>query len=319
MLTTLFFIDHQPKVQMKPLVSQTLVSVIIPNLNRKTELVRAINSVISQTYKAVEIVVVDDGSYFSNQQFLEAEGVRHDALRVFRNPINRGLSYSRNRGISWAKGELVAFLDSDDFWEPDKLERQIQFMHCNPDVDMVYCDTFLHINNQKVSRNTSFYDSELWDHLMSGWKPTNPSTLMMRKRSFQKNGYFDEKLRHHEDYDFWLRAADNLTVGYCKEALSNFSFDSKDRLSNEYLLKFERTGIFLKKWKPYIVSRHGLTEFERFKSDLTFNMAIETFNCSLKFRKFNNLLGVYFKYLISDKRFYQLLKNKLRRYKTKHL
>src|SRR5690606_7267600 len=109
---------------------------------------------------------------------LEAEGMRHEGLRVLRNPINKGLSYSRNRGISVAKGEFIAFLDSDDFWEPEKIEKQVRLLRSNPNLDMAYCDTFLHINNRKISRNTRFYDSELWDHLMAGWKPTNPSTLM---------------------------------------------------------------------------------------------------------------------------------------------
>ncbi|WP_162343337.1 glycosyltransferase family 2 protein [Cyclobacterium salsum] len=308
----LLSIELQPQIQIKTVLPHTKVSVVIPNLNRKSELIRAIQSVLNQTYKALEIIIVDDGSDFSNKEYLEANGFCGDLIKVFRNPVNKGLSYSRNRGISLAKGDFIAFLDSDDFWEPEKIQRQVQLFQSNPCLDMVYCDTYLLVNNKRVIRDTIFYDAEIWSHLMTGWKPTNPSTLMVKKNSFLKIGYFDETLRHHEDFDFWLRAADKLKIGYCTEILSNFSFDSEDRLSNEYKLKFERTRVFLEKWADKIVAKNGRMEFKKFKDDLISRMAVETFNSALRFRKYQNLLGVFFNYLIFDKRFLRLLMSKLK-------
>lgn len=296
---------------MKDFLSDKLVSVIIPNFNRKSELLRAIRSVLSQTYKVIEIIVIDDGSSFSNSEYLVANGFLFNDLKVFRNPVNMGLSYARNRGISVARGDMIALLDSDDFWEPEKIAKQVALFNAKPELDMVYCDTYLFINGERVIRNTRFYDAELWTHLMTGWKPTNPSTLMMRKDCFEKVGYFDEKLRHHEDFDFWLRAADNLNIGYCEEILSNFSFDSKDRLSNGYKLKFKRTNVFLEKWEDKITAKNGPDEFLRFKNELFSRMAVETFNSSLRFKKYLNLFGVLFIYLFKDRRFYQLIISKL--------
>jgi glycosyltransferase involved in cell wall biosynthesis len=300
-------------------ITDVLVSVIIPNLNRKKELIRAIQSVQGQTYKHFEIIVVDDCSEFSNKTYLEAKEIKFDAVQVIKNPINMGLSYSRNKGINKSKGKFIAFLDSDDFWEPEKIEKQVQLLQCNPTLDMVYCDSYLIINNKKITRNTEFYESKFWAHLSTGWSPTNPSTLMMRKRCFEKIGYFDEKLRHHEDFDFWLRASDHLNIGFCSDILSNFCFDSKDRLSYKYKSKFKETNIFLKKWEEKMIARNGLVEFNRFKAKLTSRMAVETFNSALRFKKYNNLMEVLFKYLIWDKRFYQLVWGKLKKFQFLNL
>lgn len=288
-----------------------LVSVIIPNYNRKEELVRALQSVFNQTYKPMEIIVVDDFSFFSNADYLAEKGLLKSGMRVIRNPRNMGSAFSRNRGVSEAKGELIAFLDSDDFWEPEKIEKQVQLFQEDPSLDMAYCDTFLIINGVKLQRNTQFHSTNLWIHFIEGWRPPNTSTLMLRKSSFDKNGLFSEELKHHEDFDFWLRAADTLNIGYCTEMLSNFSFDSTNRLSNEYKLKFERTFKFLEKWESRITAKEGKEAFEKFKKSMISTMAIETFNGSFKHRKFNNVIGVYFRYLILDRKFYQLLVNKI--------
>ncbi|MCH6234044.1 glycosyltransferase family A protein [Cognataquiflexum rubidum] len=290
-----------------------LVSVIIPNYNRKKELVRALHSVFHQTYKNMETIVVDDCSFFSNAEYLLEKGLLMDDICVFRNSENRGLAYTRNRGIAEAKGELIAFLDSDDYWELEKIEKQVALFREDPNLDMVYCDTYLIINGVRLERNTKFFSSNLWRHLIEGWKPPNPSTLMMRKGCFIKSGLFSEELRHHEDFDFWLRAADRLNIGYCTEILSNFSFDSKDRLSNDYKIKFERTYKFLKKWESEITAREGKQTFQKFKKNMLSTMAIESFNSSFKHRKFQNVLSVYFRYLITDLKFYRLLKNKILR------
>ncbi len=287
--------------------SKGLVSVIIPNFNRKSELVRAINSVFTQIYKDLEILVIDDHSDFSNEEYLAQQGILNNKIRVIRNSENKGLAYTRNIGIKAAQGELIALLDSDDYWEPQKIEKQVQLFCGNPLLDIVYCDTFLVMNHKKLLRNTVFINTDLWPHLLRGWKPPNPSTLMMKKSCFDKIGYFDEQLRHHEDFDFWLRVAGNLEVGFCMDILSNFSFDSEDRLSYTYKLKFERTHIFLNKWAKVISDREGNDVFTYFKKDLLSRMASETFVSSFKQKKFYNGVDVYFRYLLWDKAFYKLL------------
>lgn len=293
--------------------SNGLVSVIIPNFNRKSELVRAINSVVDQIYENLEILVIDDHSDFSNEAYLAQQGVLNHNIRVIRNSENKGLSYTRNVGIRAAQGEWIALLDSDDFWEPQKIEKQVQLFCENPSLDMVYCDTFLIMKDKQVPRNTTFINTDLWSHLLKGWKPPNPSTLMMKKSCFDKIGYFDERLRYLEDLDFWLRAAGNLEVGFCTDQLSNFSFDSEDRLSYTHKPKFERNSVFLHKWAKEISDREGSEVFSHFKNDLLFRMATETFIGSFKQKKFYNMIDVYFRYLLWDKAFYQMLLKKIKR------
>lgn len=296
-----------------PTPTQLFVSVLIPNYNRKEDLTRAIDSVLAQTYTNFEILVIDDHSSFSNEEYLSSVGYAHyKNLRVIRNEKNMGLAFTRNVGIQHAKGELIALLDSDDFWEKDKLEKQVQIFEKFPDTDLVYCDIFIVKDNVKYTRDTVFYRENLYDHLLSGWNPPNPSSLVIKKGAFSKIGGFDPILRHHEDYDFWFRLAKaNLSVRYSEERLSNFSYDSPDRLSNTYKVKFDRTNIFLNKWEKEISSDKGKRNFADFKQNLITRMAIETFVNSIKIKKLLVTLDVYFHYLTFNRDFYKLIFRKI--------
>ena len=106
-----------------------MVSVIIPTFNRAYLLGRAVESVLSQTYNNYEIIVVDDGSDDGTGEIIESFNKR---VRFFRIP-HSGVSKARNTGIEKAKGDWISFLDSDDYWLPQKLEKQMTYLNANPE------------------------------------------------------------------------------------------------------------------------------------------------------------------------------------------
>lgn len=184
------------------------VSVVIPAYNAEKFVNQAVETVLAQeTNFPFEVIVVDDGSTDNT-----AEVVRQkfgDRVRVI-SQDNRGVSGARNTGIEAAKGELIAMLDSDDYWLPGKLQAQVDFFDSHPDSNIGLMDTFTEIvNNQgkiievldRVKHGESF--KELLGHNIMN----QPSSMMFPKKVFEAVGGFDRELEGVEDYEFSLRVA----------------------------------------------------------------------------------------------------------------
>ena len=178
------------------------VSVIIPTYNRGWSLRAAIDSVQAQAFDDFELIVVDDGSTDDTPQILDDYG---PAVTVIRQ-ANAGVSAARNTGIRAARGALVAFLDSDDRWLPEKLSAQVDFFAAHPDAMICQTEeTWIRngkrVNPKKVHKKPSgrIFRASLALCLVS------PSAVMLRRRLFDEVGGFDEALPACEDYDLWLR------------------------------------------------------------------------------------------------------------------
>jgi glycosyltransferase involved in cell wall biosynthesis len=181
----------------------TEVSVIIPTFNRAGKVVRAISSVLAQTFDDYELIVVDDGSEDATAEVLfQFNGM----ISMIRHPRNMGVSAARNAGIKASQSRLVAFLDSDDYWLPQKLEIQLQFFRENPDA--VLCQTEeiwirngIRVNpwNKHMKPSGNIFEKSLKLCLVS------PSAVMVRRNLFDEVGLFDEDFPVCEDYDLWLR------------------------------------------------------------------------------------------------------------------
>ncbi|MFH0825315.1 MAG: glycosyltransferase [Pseudomonadota bacterium] len=178
-----------------------LVSVIIPTFNRVGVIRRAVDSVLAQTFHDFELIVVDDGSSDNTQQVLDTYGGR---IRVLRQE-NRGVSAARNAGIAASNGELVAFLDSDDEWMPEKLFHQTagakekeSFVRHTDEIWMMDGK----VMPQKAyhrKQGGRFFERALERCLIS------PSSVMLSRELLDRVGWFDESLPAAEDYDLWLR------------------------------------------------------------------------------------------------------------------
>jgi len=194
------------------------VSVIIPTYNCADFLPEALNSVLCQTWRDLEIVVVDDGSTDSTREVVEKYG---DRIRYF-HKRNEGPSSARNMGIKEARGTYVAFLDSDDLWEPEKLRIQMDFMAEHPDVRLVCTDSrLMGSRGQRHMKLKRDCVGNLFP-LLYVKSFVRTSTVLMAGDCFQEIGYFDESYRSAEDYDVWLRVAKRYPIAYLNQPLVRY-------------------------------------------------------------------------------------------------
>ncbi len=207
-----------------------LVSVIIPTYNR-TDLVRqALASVKAQTYRDFEIVVVDDGGTDGTFEVLSA----WREIRVLRHAGRRGVSAARNTGINAARGEWLAFLDSDDLWLPDKLARQMAYLEGRPDLlcqtDETWVRRGVRVNKPLSHRKVAgrIFLPSLTRCMIS------PSAVILNRRLLSDHGAFDETLPAAEDYDLWLRLTWRYEVGLVDESLVIKRGGHPDQLSRQW-------------------------------------------------------------------------------------
>jgi glycosyltransferase involved in cell wall biosynthesis len=206
------------------------VSVVIPSYNRYRFLFRAISSVLEQTLSADEIIVVDDGSYDNTSQIQKD----FPTIRYFYKN-NGGVSSARNLGITHAKNEWIAFLDSDDQWHKEKLQNQVKLHKDNPNILMSYTDEEWFRDHKSIKIPKKFHKIAK-DLFLENLSYCNiaPSAVMMHSSLFQKYGLFDENLEVCEDYDLWLRVAAYEKIGLIKKKFLKKHAGHEDQLSFKY-------------------------------------------------------------------------------------
>jgi len=167
---------------------------------------RALNSALDQSYRDFEIVVVDDASTDDTEEVVKS--INDEKIRYIRHEKNSGLAKTRNAGIAVAKGAYVAFLDDDDEWLPDKLEKQMQrFRACPDKVGIIYCgvDMVSEKTGRVVGTMNPTVRGDAHVHTLRYVVVGGGSTPLIRKECFQKAGFFDEDLSYLEDWDMWMR------------------------------------------------------------------------------------------------------------------
>jgi O-antigen/teichoic acid export membrane protein/glycosyltransferase involved in cell wall biosynthesis/SAM-dependent methyltransferase len=241
-----------------------LVSVVIPTFNRAYILRHAIESVLRQTYREFELLVVDDGSTDYTRELVA--GFPEDKIRYIRHERNRGCSAAYNTGIAAANGRLVAFLDSDDSWKPDYLERQVGLMSRHAEVDAVFCDTeiwgkfvapslvaLLYVFPKLLGSNNGageyvFTGRQIYLCLLEE-VPIKPSAFIVKREMFERAGTFDEAWPSGTDWDVFLRMSHSACFGYTNQPLviqrrvldaTNVRFREQDQLFVMNLLTNEK-------------------------------------------------------------------------------
>jgi glycosyltransferase involved in cell wall biosynthesis len=208
-----------------------LVSVIIPTYNRAKVIGDAIVSAINQTYNYTEIIVIDDGSIDGTSACVAQFG--NKVKYIFKT--NGGVSSARNLGIKNSSGELIAFLDSDDEWLPNKLKKQVNFLDINADFGMVLCD-YYSVNSLRKELGRSFRRNYLPNdgNILSDvvlWPSLVPSSVLVKRNVLEDVGYFDESLKTAEDLDLHLRVASKYKIGLISDPLFNYMRGHEDGLS----------------------------------------------------------------------------------------
>lgn len=208
------------------------ISVIIPTYNRSNFLKRAIDSVLSQNYPASEIIVVDDGSTDDTLSFLNEYESR---IRPIFLDTNSGVSHARNLGIAEARYTYIAFLDSDDYWLPEKLQRQTDFHHDNPQYKISYTDESW-LYNGRHKKKKSHHTKPSGNIFVPSLSHTliGPSSVLIHRSVFDEVGVFDETLPVCEDYDLWLRITQHYSVGLIDEELIIKTAGHEGQLSFTY-------------------------------------------------------------------------------------
>ena len=208
------------------------ISVVIPTLNRINTLQRALDSVINQTYKPAEIIVVDNGSSDGTLKFLKEQYPKITILTE--NKI--GVSSARNKGIKKSINKWIALLDSDDAWHPRKLEIQTSMLDSAlKEYNLIHTDEVWfrnnkHINQMKKHKKQGGYIFERCLSLCC----ISPSSVLFKKNILDKVGLFDESLPVCEDYDMWLKICSSEEVLFAQDKLTYKYGGHKDQLSKSY-------------------------------------------------------------------------------------
>ena len=208
------------------------ISVVIPTLNRINTLQRALDSVINQTYKPAEIIVVDNGSSDGTLKFLREQYPKITIL----TETKIGVSSARNKGIKKTINEWIALLDSDDAWHPRKLEIQTSMLDSAlKEYNLIHTDEIWfrnnkHINQMKKHKKQGGYIFERCLSLCC----ISPSSVLFKKNILDKVGLFDESLPVCEDYDMWLKICSSEEVLFAQDKLTYKYGGHKDQLSKSY-------------------------------------------------------------------------------------
>lgn len=191
------------------------VCVVVPAYNPGPYLRSALESIVAQTYPHWEAVVVDDGS----SEDLSWVDTLHPRIRRVRQP-NGGLSSARNKGIRETTGELVAFLDADDLWLPDKLQRQVEALATSP-VSLVSTG-FVVVDSEGAELSGGFVGyADSYEELLQG-NGICASTVVVRRSALEECGDFDPTLAQCEDWDMWLRIARHHQVAKMTDVLARY-------------------------------------------------------------------------------------------------
>jgi glycosyltransferase involved in cell wall biosynthesis len=207
------------------------VSVIIPTYNRAGPVQDAVASVQAQTFRDFEILVVDDGSTDGTTAALAAI----PGIRVVRGETRRGVAAARNLGIAAARGEWLAFLDSDDRWQPEKLARQMAYLTAYPELLLSQTEEIWVRRGVRVNKPRTHKKTAGWIFLPSLARcMISPSAAMVHRKLLADHGGFDEDLPAAEDYDLWLRLTWRYPVGLVDEPLVIKRGGHRDQLSGQW-------------------------------------------------------------------------------------
>jgi glycosyltransferase involved in cell wall biosynthesis len=254
------------------------VSVVMPTFNRARFLHAAVASIRAQTYRCLEIVIVDDGSTDDTAAVAAALG---DEVRYVRQP-NAGPAAARNRGIADANGELIAFLDTDDRWLPTKIERQVAVLRRDPAIALVSADMAVEDGDGRRLVESNFERRGLrqfFAELDGGPVPEAPrrllqvnfintSTVMVRREVLQATHGFDTRLRYGEDLELWLRIAARHAIA-CVPTVEEIRVEHETNVTRSIepmLIGYVRLAEVLREWARDLMPGWG-TSANRYVAD----------------------------------------------------
>ncbi len=223
------------------------VSVIIHTYNNEKFIVETIESVLNQTYRDYEIIVVDDGS---------VDGT-HDALLPYMQQIryhykeNGGIASAKNTGIRLSQTEFIAFLDHDDLWAPDKLKLQMECFNENPQVGLVYAKyTSFRDGKELRTKPEKGYSGWIFKELLSK-SFIQTSTVMVKKECLDAVGPYDESFSLGDEYDMFLRISKKFQCGFIDKGLTRYRVHDTNASKDDFLFDKENLGVYKKVYNNF--------------------------------------------------------------------
>ena len=239
------------------------VSVAISTWNRAHLVGRAIRSALAQTFEDFELLVVDDGSTDATPEVLA--GVDDGRLRRVRHDRNYGISRTRNTALGLARGEWLAFLDDDNEWMPDYLERQLAFAASRPGAGVAYCRARQrHTPSGAEVERGELRQGRVFCDLVEGWNPFVSSALIRRAVLLEAGG-FDERLRASEDHDLWMRLAQRTEFAGASDVLLIRHERHGPQLTYDPEFHARDAAILAGKWRDAITAACGRRAYRRWQ------------------------------------------------------
>ena len=253
------------------------VSAIVTTHNRSKLALKAIESILNQTYKSIEIVVVDDASKEEHVRELEMHAERMNYKYIYIDQMHtRGGNYARNVGIKESKGEYIAFLDDDDEWFTTKIEKQVQYLDLNKEIDFVACGKVYEVDfGKEIFEDDveALPTGNMQDYIIYNI-PYTTSSIMLRRSIIETVGFFDEHLKYWQEYELEMRLANVTAFGVIRENLVLYRIVKNDyqRLTNKldgwdesvaYINDKHKDIIKEKSWKiqrqrKYLIAKDGI-------------------------------------------------------------
>ena len=200
------------------------VSAIVLTYNRAHMVKEAIDSILNQTFKDFELVIVDN--YSSDNTESVVASYTDKRIRYFKNQNHGFMGVNRNFGIEKSGGEYIAFLDDDDIWLPEKLEKQVGLLDSNRELGLIYSDCYITDSNGNVTESTYFYGRKpvrgnAFDELLQ-YDPVPMPAATIRKEVLDRVGVFNPKYKIALDYDLWLRIAEHYPIDFMEQPLAEY-------------------------------------------------------------------------------------------------
>jgi glycosyltransferase involved in cell wall biosynthesis len=228
------------------ITARPLVSVIIPAYNSAKVIGEAIESILNQTYRNIECIIIDDRSSDDTWETVQVYASRDTRVRAYRNEHNLGIGGNRNKGIELARGTYICWQDGDDISINTRIERQVAYLEAHPDVGVVggYLE-FFGENTPKSIRKYPEHDAEL-RKLIFRYNPLAQPAILGRTESYRKAGMYDRRYRVDEDLDMLFRIGEKYEFANVQEVVIRYRQD-ENSLTRSNLRLMELTTIKLRK------------------------------------------------------------------------
>lgn len=244
-----------------------MISVVIPLFNKKRNIASTLESVLNQSYSDLEVVIVDDGSTDGSDDVVRGFLAKNDRIRLI-TQVNSGVSAARNRGIKDAKGEYVALIDGDDFWEKDCLSELARLTVDYPNAALWgvnYADVIggeIVPCQQGLPKGFRGYIDDYFG--TSHGDLFCASSVVLRREAAIAAGLFDERIRYAEDLDFWYRLILNYPVAFYNKVYAYYNKDADNRAEENINAHFEitqRWEYYIGKLVPYYAKNRAFARF----------------------------------------------------------